>query len=591
MFKIKKRQKREKKSKIKIKKTKQNVKFSLRNVNIGWKYGLVFAISFVLFIAASGLVAVLLENVGDDIDALERRGNRAVSITEMGSLTRSKSIYIMNYIQKQDAMTIEEYKEVQESFNKIEAEMKDQMDTGEEKELFTKISENNKMMDEIFFDKIIPTLDSGIQSSIMILNAQTATLRQDSILFLDELKESVNETRQEAVENAKASAAAALLNLLISVGIALLLGVALTVIISRMISRNLNRVVEVSTQIANGDLSVQEITYSGKDEIGRIALAMNSMSTNLREMIKKISDISQTVNTQSEELTQSANEVTAGSQQVATTMQELSIGSENQANTASELALAMESFSSKVEEANKNGEHIYHSSNKVIGMTEEGNRLMDSSIEQMTKIDRIVQDSVRKVQELDTQSQQISKLVSVIKDIADQTNLLALNAAIEAARAGEHGRGFAVVADEVRKLAEQVSLSVTDITGIVGNIQRESNDVTESLQTGYEEVARGTSQIRTTGETFIEIKNAVNEMVSSIQVVSDNLSAITTSSMEMNKSIDDIASVSEEAAAGVEQTAASIQQTSSSMQEVANSSEHLAALAEELNELVSQFKL
>src|SRR5690606_30819113 len=102
--------------------------------------------------------------------------------------------------------------------------------------------------------------------------------------------------------------------------------------------------------------------------------------------------------------------------------------------------------------------------------------------------DQIVQDAVRKVEGLDEQTQQISKLVSVIQDVAEQTNLLALNASIEAARAGEHGRGFAVVADEVRKLAEQVSASIADITGIVTNIQSESNTVSKSLQEGYKEV-------------------------------------------------------------------------------------------------------
>jgi len=179
----------------------------------------------------------------------------------------------------------------------------------------------------------------------------------------------------------------------------------------------------------------------------------------------------------------------------------------------------------------------------------------------------------------------------VIQNIAGQTNLLALNAAIEAARAGEHGKGFAVVADEVRKLAEQVSFSVTDITGIVTKIQTESQIVTGALQAGYKEVELGTKQIETTGEKFNGINNALTEMVNIVHVTMDNLENITSRSDQMNTFIEEIAAVSEESAAGVEQTSASSQQTSSAMEEVSDSSKHLAELAEQLNELVLRFKL
>src|SRR5699024_2924306 len=193
------------------------------------------------------------------------------------------------------------------------------------------------------------------------------------------------------------------------------------------------------------------------------------------------------------------------------------------------------------------------------------------------------------MQVLDEQAQEISKLIAVIRDIADQTNLLALNAAIEAARAGEHGSGFAVVADEVRKLAEQVALSVNDITGIVTNIQTESTVVADSLESGYKEVENGSAQIETTGKTFDEIRSFVTGMVDNIQTVSGNLSGIVSNSHQMSSSIADIASVSEEAAAGVEQTAASAEESSTSMEEMAGRTSELSRLADELHELLGQF--
>lgn len=308
-------------------------------------------------------------------------------------------------------------------------------------------------------------------------------------------------------------------------------------------------------------------------------------------MIQNISQASQMITGHSEELTQSANEVKIGAEQVARTMEEIAFGTESQASHASDLSSAMGTYVEKVEEANENGERIHQSSHEVLQLTQGGSQLMSKSIEQMANIDRIVNDSVQKVRQLDVQSNEISKLVTVIKEVAEQTNLLALNAAIEAARAGEHGRGFAVVAEEVKKLAEQVAISVSDITQIVGKIQTDSSEVANTLLNGYTEVEKGTDQLKTTGETFDKITESVKVMVENIQTVSDSLTMIKSTSQEMNSSIEEIASISEESAAGVEQTAASTQQTSSSMEEVAANSEELAKLAKELNDLIQQFKL
>lgn len=131
----------------------------------------------------------------------------------------------------------------------------------------------------------------------------------------------------------------------------------------------------------------------------------------------------------------------------------------------------------------------------------------------MTNIDAIVKESVERVKELDVHYQNITKFVAVIEDITNQTNFLALNASIEAARAGEHGRGFAVVAEEIRKLAEQSAISVTEIVELVGSIQVESENVTESLISGYEEVREGTDRIQKTSETFQEIRSLMDDMI------------------------------------------------------------------------------
>lgn len=374
-----------------------------------------------------------------------------------------------------------------------------------------------------------------------------------------------------------------LLVLVISIGAALFT--------ARVITVPIKRVMERMQLIADGDLSHEPLAVTSRDEVGQLAAATNDMSGHTREMLNSINDVSSSVSAHSEELTQSSTEVNAASQQIAVTMQELTSGIESEANTATDLAMMMERFVERVEDANQKGEAIQQTSKNVLDQTENGAQLMESSTEQMQRIDAIVQEAVTKIKGLDVQSQEISKLVVVIKDIADQTNLLALNAAIEAARAGEHGKGFAVVAEEVRKLAEQVAVSVTDITGIVGTIQQESSSVAGSLESGYEEVEKGTAQLKTTRETFAEISGAVNKMTTDISIISQNLEEIAAGSEEMSESVEEIAAISEQSAAGVQETAAASQQTSSSMEEVAGSSAQLAQLAENLNGLVREFKL
>ncbi|SDY00626.1 methyl-accepting chemotaxis protein [Evansella caseinilytica] len=344
-------------------------------------------------------------------------------------------------------------------------------------------------------------------------------------------------------------------------------------------------------KISAGDLTGEEMQLKRKDELGQLAQGMNKMQQHLRNVIKNVSTASSHLTSHSEELTQSAGEVMAGSQHIATTMQELAGGSETQANNTSELSSAIEAYSLEVQAANAKGEHIYETTNNVLHMTAEGDQLLESSVKQMTRIDHIVQEAVTKVKGLDAQSKEISQLVQVIKDISEQTNLLALNAAIEAARAGEHGKGFAVVADEVRKLAEQVGGSVTDITEIVQGIQSESIAAVASLQGGYDEVEKGTAQMKTTRETFTTINQAVQEMVNSMKAITANLSTMASGSEEMTASIEEIAAISEQSAAGIEQTSAAAQQASNSVEEVAASSEELAKLAEELNDLIRVFKL
>jgi len=288
---------------------------------------------------------------------------------------------------------------------------------------------------------------------------------------------------------------------------------------------------------------------------------------------------------------QAAYEVKEGGEQIAVTMSDLSSGAEVQVSEATKLSRNMSTFVNMIKISEQEGFKVSVSSENVLNLTKEGSVLMNQSVEQMKQIDQIITESVKQVQGLNKQSDEISKFVLIIKKIAEQTNLLSLNAAIEAARAGEHGKGFAVVAEEVRNLAEQVSVSVLEITNIVMNIQHETTQVVTSLNKGYQEVKLGTDQIEITGKKFELINGSVSDMVNKVISITNNFKELVGNSNEMNLFIQNITSVTEEATAGIEQAAASTEETASSMDEVSNSSNELAEMAEHLNEKLQKFRL
>lgn len=382
-----------------------------------------------------------------------------------------------------------------------------------------------------------------------------------------------------------------LISSLITVAVAIVIGLIIVFYFVRNINHNLQTVASEMDQLARGVITDEDVTVKGDNEFKQLAIRVNDMKHQTRKMLLDIKRATDQVASQSHTLSQASEQVREGSEQIAATMEELSSGSETQANSASDLAMTMERFTHYVSDATNDANDIDERSTHVLTLSTDGTKQVKDSITQMKNIEAIVKEAVTKVEGLESKATEIGSIVGVIQDISEQTNLLALNAAIEAARAGEEGRGFAVVANEVRKLAEQVGASVTDITSIIDAIQVESKSVSTSLHQGYDAVEQGSNQMNQTGQAFDTIKTSISDMVTSVSRIVDDLSKIKTETADMQKSVDDIAAVSQESAAAVEETAASAEETSSSMEEVSRSADELRLLSQELEADVNHFKL
>lgn len=456
---------------------------------------------------------------------------------------------------------------------------------------FSKLAEMAKEWNRYIEQQVFAIYDQGNAK----LAIQNMTKMDVTATTIREGYEDLAKQRKQAINEVGADVMVAGQNkqlIGIVVGILIfVIAIIVELLSARGISRPIITLTERLQQMTNGDLSGPPLKIQSKDEVGQLMAATNTMADILNRLLQHIQTVSNDVATQSEELLQSTTEVKTGTEQIVNTMTEIAGGTEELASHTTAIATSMNDFAGKVTAVHQSNKDVQHYSQDVKALAKEGRDLMSSSTKQMGAIQRIVKDAVDQVDGLSKQTQEISKLVTVIQSIASQTNLLALNAAIEAARAGEQGKGFAVVADEVRKLAEQVSFSVGDITNIVRNIQDDSNRVTASLEQGYGEVEKGTRQITTTNATFHHIADAIEAIATNIEQTSSELDDVVHNTDTINKSVDEMAAISEQSAAGIQETTATIEQAASSMEEIKHSSEYLAEMAEQLNSLIRRFKL
>ncbi|MCF8355175.1 MAG: MCP four helix bundle domain-containing protein, partial [Melioribacteraceae bacterium] len=292
--------------------------------------------------------------------------------------------------------------------------------------------------------------------------------------------------------------------------------------------------------MATGDLTVRvKAEYKGQHR--KLKDSINKLGDSLEQVISDV--------------TSAVQATASASTQISSSSEEMAAGAQEQSTQASEVASAVEQMTATILQTSKNSTGALDNAKKAGDVAKKGGSVVKETVGGMIRIAEVVKAAAMTVQKLGANSDQIGEIIQVIDDIADQTNLLALNAAIEAARAGEHGRGFAVVADEVRKLAERTTKATKEIADMIKQIQNDTQGAVKSINEGTEEVDKGKELANRAGESLTQIIESSDKVMDDISQVATASEEQSSTAEQISKSIEGISSVTQQSAAGTQQIA------------------------------------
>uniref|UniRef100_C6E8I9 Methyl-accepting chemotaxis sensory transducer n=1 Tax=Geobacter sp. (strain M21) TaxID=443144 RepID=C6E8I9_GEOSM len=437
-------------------------------------------------------------------------------------------------------------------------------DTAEEKKITAEVKAALNDVVNLFEGKMLPllkttdgvtpelsALDAQIDEKVVLVEAGVDKVVASMQKEMDVADGEFDADRRMAIVVAVVVGAAGLLLLLV-VGLLLL----------RSIMRSIDAMRVVMTAVHEGDLT-RRVEIDSKDELGIMSREFNGIIGRLQEMINHISDTSNQVVAASAQLSATAERIANGAEEVAAQSSTVATAGEEMSATSGDIALTCQKASDGAKLAAESAGG--------------GASLVERTVSVMGEIAAKVQESARTVETLGERSDQIGAIIVTIEDIADQTNLLALNAAIEAARAGEQGRGFAVVADEVRALAERTTRATREIDEMIKAIQRETKGAVAAMEQGVGQVEAGTREAAKSGDALREILEQVHDVAMQVNQIATAAEEQTATTSEISSSMQQISQVVRDTASGAHQSAAAAHE--------------LNGTAEQLQRLVRQFRL
>ncbi|MEK4387099.1 methyl-accepting chemotaxis protein [Solibacillus sp. FSL W7-1464] len=561
-------------------------------MNIGKKLFGSFGIVILIIIFLSTFSAIKLTEIDENFSyVIDDRVYKVTELSAIQNATSLQGLYLRSYVLRQDPADLESLTSQKEMIATTIGAIEGLFVTEDMKEKVNILKENQALYND-YVSEVIDYVDSDETDKAYNVLFEFAVPTNRTILetiteMVDFQKEQMHKTSEETTATASLSEKLLIIISVIGVLLASILGIFITL----SITRPLRRLTMAANVIADGDLREEDIQVKTKDEIGELATAFNAMKANLAELISNVSLNVSSTTAASEQLASSTDEVSAASADIAKRVETVAEGGSHAAAIGNDCAIAMDETAQGVSRIAEAAQVLNSHAMDMHTIAGEGGNTLQTAEQQMAVIQQSSHETREKIKQLSRQSAEIENITKVITDITDQTNLLALNAAIEAARAGEHGKGFAVVADEVRKLAEQSKNSASQIASLTSTIQVDTREVEESVNTTVHNVDQGVVYLQNAQVSFNHIVDSISEMTAQIQEVSASSEQISASTEEVAASITEMAHAANGAAEEVGIVQSAVEEQTATMQEINIVAQSLSEGAVGVQEQINQFKV